>query len=118
MANFKNLPSGNQKGKTLYNAGIVKGIVALAVSEVGGVAIDSKRKEEKRCYDGIRLDFNKNGIDVDVNINVYYGFNVPDVAFNIQQNIKHCVESMSEYKIHSCDVHVLSVIFDNKDIAD
>jgi len=104
-------PSGSQsKGKVVYNIGIVKGIVCLAVEDVSGVAIQNKKRSGKGGPDGIKVIINNEGISVDVSVNIYYGYNVPDVAFNIQQNIKHSVESMTKYKIDSVDVKVSGVI--------
>lgn len=116
MSVFKHIPTGGQKGKITYNAGIVSGIVSLAVSEVDGVALLYKKKRGfiKRSgtkKEGVKINFEDDGIYVDVSIKVYYGYNVPDIAFKIQQNIKHNVESMSEFKIANVDVHVLGVIF-------
>jgi uncharacterized alkaline shock family protein YloU len=116
MAAFKHIPTNGQKGKITYNAGIVSGIVSLAVSEVDGVALLYKNKKSliKRRNtrkEGVKINFEKDGIYVDVTIKVYYGNNVPDIAFKIQQNIKHNVESMSEFKIANVDVHVLGIIF-------
>ncbi|MBO6262644.1 MAG: Asp23/Gls24 family envelope stress response protein [Clostridia bacterium] len=50
-------------------------------------------------------------MNVSVIVNIYYGYSIPDVAYNIQQNIKHSVESMSKYKIGNIDVKVNGVIF-------
>jgi uncharacterized alkaline shock family protein YloU len=116
MATFKHIPTNGQKGKITYNAGIVSGIVSLAVSEVDGVALLYKNKKSliKRGNtkkEGVKINFEKDGIYVDVSIKVYYGYNVPDIAFKIQQNIKHNVEAMSEFKIANVDVHVFGIIF-------
>jgi len=116
MATFKHIPTNGQKGKITYNAGIVSGIVSLAVSEVDGVALLYKNKKNlirrgNTKKEGVKINFEKDGIYVDVSIKVYYGHNVPDIAFKIQQNIKHNVESMSEFKIANVDVHVLGIIF-------
>ena len=118
MAEQKKHTASETKGKTYYNAGIVKGMVSLAVSEVAGVAISTKGKKSAKFSDAIKLKFEDSGICVDVNVNVFTGYNVPDVAFNIQQNIKQSVESMSEYKITSVNVHVVSVIFSDDEIVE
>ena len=96
MPEPKKFSTAESKGKTYYNAGIVKGIVSLAVSEVAGVAISPKGKKATKISDAIKLKFGDTGISVDVFVNVYTGYTVPDVAFNIQQNIQQSVESMSE----------------------
>ena len=40
-----------------------------------------------------------------------YGYNVPSLAFRIQQSIKHNVESMTKYKVDKVDVHIQDVNF-------
>ena len=44
MATFRWNTEEKQSGKTVYNAGIVKGIVAIAVSEVEGTLPLPKRR--------------------------------------------------------------------------
>ncbi len=98
-------PDSTQKGKISYNAGIVSGIVSLAVSEVDGVdLLNTKNK-------GIKLFFEKQGIVADISVKVDYGYNVPSLAFRIQQSIKHNVESMTKYKVDKVDVHIQDVNF-------
>ncbi len=118
MAEPKKISTNESKGKTFYNAGIVKGIVSLAVSEVAGVAISPKGKKSNKLSDAIKLKFGDNGICVDVFVNVYTGYTVPDVAFNIQQNIKQSVESMSEYKISEVNVHIAGVIIADDEVVE
>lgn len=97
--------SSSQKGKISYNSDIVNGIVALAISEVDGVSLLSTKNK------GIKLTFDKQGIVADISVKVDYGYNVPSLAFRIQQSIKHNVESMTKYKVDKVDVHVQDVDF-------
>ncbi len=97
--------SGGQKGKITYNSDIVSGIVVLSLKETEGIElIPSKSK-------GIKICFEKEGVFVDISVIAHYGYNVPDLAFRIQQSIKQMVESMTKYKIAKVDVHVQSVVF-------
>lgn len=105
MAHIRRDPSSTQKGKVSYNSGIVSGIVALAISEVEGVSLLSTKNK------GIKLTFDKQGIIADIGVRVDYGYNVPSLAFRIQQSIKHNVESMTNYKVAKVDVHVDDVVF-------
>lgn len=98
-------PDNTQKGKISYNAGIVSGIVSLAVSEVDGVSLLNTKSK------GIKLFFEKQGIAADISVKVDYGYNVPSLAFRIQQSIKHNVESMTKYKVDKVDVHIQDVNF-------
>ncbi len=104
MAIFKRVPPDGQKGKVSYNSGIVSGIVNLAVSEVEGVEMLAGKK-------GLKLYFEKNGIFADISVKMDYGYNVPEVAFKIQQTVKHNVEAMTKYKVAKVDVSVVGVDF-------
>ena len=107
MSVYKRRTEDDNKGKVVYNVGIVKGIVRLAVEDVAGVAIRKKKKNS----DDIKVEVAGGNINVYVTVDVLYGYSVPDVAYDIQQNIKHSVESMSKYKIGDVDVKVNGVIF-------
>lgn len=105
MAHFKRDPNSTQKGKVSYNSGIVSNIVALAISEVEGVRLLPAKNKS------IRLSFEKDGIVADISVKVDYGYNVPSLAFRIQQSIKHNVESMTNYKVAKIDVYIQDVDF-------
>lgn len=105
MAHIRRDPNSTQKGKISYNSGIVSGIVALAISEVEGVRLLPAKNKS------IKLTFDKQGITADISVKVDYGYNVPSLAFRIQQSIKHNVESMTNYKVAKVDVHVQDVDF-------
>ena len=105
MASIKYNNTNGQKGKITYNSDIVSGIVVLSLQETEGIQlVPSKSK-------GIKLNFEKDGVFVDISVIVCYGYNVPEVAYRIQQTIKQMVESMTHYKIAKVDVHVQSVVF-------
>ena len=97
--------SSRLKGKITYDAGIVDGIVALAIKEVDGVTLLNTKNN------GVRLAFEKNGIVADISVKVDYGYNVASLAFRIQQSIKHNVESMTKYKVDKINVHIQDVDF-------
>ncbi len=103
MAIFRRVPPDGQKGKVSYNSGIVSKIISLAVSEIEGVEMVPGTKR------GLRLYFEKDGVYADISVRVDYGFTVPEVAFKIQQSVKHNVEAMTKYKVAKVDVYVVGV---------
>ena len=106
MLNIKLDSNESQDGKVVYNAGIVHDIVALAVQEVeGAMPLPGKRN-------GISLFIEKDGIYADVSVVVKYGYNVPEIAYRIQQTVKQSVENMTDYKVVSVDVHFQDVVFE------
>ena len=106
MFNIKINAKDNQSGKVVYNAGIVHNIVALAIGEVEGAMLVQGKKN------GISLYLEKDGIYADVSVGVKYGYNVPEIAYRIQQSVKQSVENMTKYKVAEVDVHVRDVDFD------
>lgn len=112
-----NVNASESRGKVVYNESIVKGIVAIAVTNVEGVATN-QGKNGFSLKDNIKIVSDKDGISVSVSVNVFYGYNIPDVAYNIQNGIKESVESMSKYKISKVDVFVSDVVFEEKVVSD
>ena len=107
MSNIK-LSTDDKSGKVVYNAGIVRGIVALAISEVEGAEPLPGKKS------GISLYIEKDGIYVDVSIVVKFGTEVPELAklaYRVQQSIKQNVENMTKYRVAKVDVHVQDVVY-------
>ena len=60
---------------------------------------------------GIVLFLEKDGIYADVSVVVEYGYNVPELAYRIQQSVKQNVENMTKYKVAKVDVHIEDVVF-------
>lgn len=104
MAHVRYNPNTKQNGKVIYNESIVNSIASLAVNEVEGAELVSGKK-------GIRLYFEKEGVYADISVIVKYGYNIPELAFRIQQIIKQNVESMTVYKIAKVNVHIQGVVF-------
>ena len=105
MSNIRLTSNNKQSGKIVYNTGIVQNIVALAVAEVEGVIPTQGKK------DGVSLYLEKDGVYVDISVVVKYGYNVPDLAYRIQQTVKQSVENMTHFKVAEVDVHIQDVVF-------
>ena len=136
MAYFKHVPEGDN-GKIIYNRSIVNGIVLLAMSEIEGVeavaastpsiseiegveaatAGSVKKRRGKNAKRSVRVTYTKNGMDVDVFVKINQNASVSDMAFKIQENIKHNVEAMTEYRLNKINVRVSGVIFDEEPAA-
>ena len=105
MFNIRLNTKDTQSGKIVYNAGIVYNIVALAIAEVeGALPLDGKKN-------GISLFLEKDGIYADVSVVVKYGYNVPELAYRIQQSVKQSVENMTHYRVAEVNVHVRDIEF-------
>ena len=105
MSNFKLTDENTQFGKTVYNASIIQNIVEIAVVEVEG-ALPAQGKKNT-----VILRQEADGIRADVSIVVRHGFNVPEIAYRVQQSVKQSVENMTQFKVSVVDVHVEDVVF-------
>ena len=119
----KNEDSKN-KGKITLDKNILVSIINLATKEINGVeSLGNKRrpfykKLFSRYDDGVKVVFEKNGaLTIDVFVNIYVGFSVPDIAFRVQENIRNSLATMVALKPLKINVHILDVECD-KEVAD
>lgn len=117
----------NQDGTVSFATEVVATIAGLAATEVDGVASMSSpssgfadmftRKNTRNFTKGVRIDLDGNKVTVDITIVVDYGSPVPDVARNIQENVKKAIETMSGLDVRSVDVHVSGISFEREQRA-
>ena len=91
----------NPEGTVSFATDVVATIAGLAANEIEGVASMTSatssladiltRKASRNYTKGVRVDISNNKVSVDVNIVVEYGSPVPDVARNIQENVKKAI---------------------------
>ena len=112
-----------KKENVTYKKKVIFSIVSLATQEI--YCVDSisrnsvsvvKRVFKKNMNKGIIVTYDKNNkVNIDVFINVKFGYSVKDVSFRVQENIKQSVESMTEDKVGQINVHIVGVIFNEND---
>lgn len=103
MSNIKLGSEQLQSGKVVYNASIIEGIVAIAVKEVEGVARLAGKQN------GIVLRHDKESVFAEVSVVAKSGYNVPELAYRIQQSVIHGIENMTFFKVAKVDVHVADI---------
>ena len=109
------------KGKITLDRNILVSIINLATKEINGVeSVGSKhrplyKRMFNRCDDGVEVKFEKNGaLTIDVYINIYIGFNVPDIAFRVQENIRNSLATMVALKPMKINAHIMDVECDRE----
>lgn len=63
-------------------------------------------------YKGIKIVQEDQGVTVDIHIVVDYGVKIPEVAWNVQENVKKEIESITGLKIKAVNIFVQGVSFD------
>ena len=117
----------NPNGTVSFATEVVATIAGLAATEVEGVSSMSNqnagladmfsRKNTRNFTKGVHIDLEGNSVTVDVSITVEYGSPVPDVARNIQENVKKAIETMSGLDVKNVDVHVTGISFEREQRA-
>ena len=85
-----------------------KGVAELS----GGIgySITKTLLGKEQLSKGIKIDQSDEGITLDVYIIVYYGARIPEIAWQIQRNVKDSIQTLSERKVNAVNVHVQGVI--------
>jgi uncharacterized alkaline shock family protein YloU len=117
-------PQWSEKNGTVRIANEVVGIIAgLAATEVRGVAgmsggvVDgiSELLKKKSLSKGVRVEVGEKEAAVDLYVVIEYGARIPDVAINIQENVKRAIEGMTGLKVVEVNVHIQGVQFQQEE---
>jgi uncharacterized alkaline shock family protein YloU len=118
-----NATSISNKGKVICNKNILLSIINLAAKEISEVsrlnesfASQVSKLFSNNLYEGVKIAYTKDGIVINVYLNVYYGVKVSDVVYKVQESIKNGISSMIDIKLSSINVHVVGVDFKKEQI--
>lgn len=105
-------------GDVSFNKDIILSVIRLATNEISGVSslAESFGSTLKRWFnnnynEGVKIYYNNTRVGVHVYINVYFGNNVSEIAYRVQENIKNALTSTLDIEIDKINVHVLGVDF-------
>jgi uncharacterized alkaline shock family protein YloU len=86
----------------------VKGIVGMSASLVGGITQILSGK--KNLSKGVKVSVGESSAAIDLYVVVEYGVRIPDVALEVQENVKKAVESMTGLNVSAVSIHVQNVL--------
>lgn len=104
-------------GAVRIHKNVVASIASLAATEVEGVKrIGGDFKSgllelvgQKTAF-AIKVEFDKNEeVDVEIPIIIKYGFNIPDVASKIQENVRSALEKMTSLSVKDININVQGI---------
>ena len=101
-------------GRTNFRSGLVDNVVALAATEVAGVAGISKcfssfKLRPFNKASGVKITYDKDGVVIDVCISIQYGYSAADVSYRVQENVINAAGSMLDKKIKTVNVRITHV---------
>ncbi|WP_096201198.1 Asp23/Gls24 family envelope stress response protein [Bacillus sp. FJAT-45350] len=108
-------------GKVEISPEVIEVIAGIAASEVEGVANMRgnfasgvvERLGKKNHGKGVKVDLGEEGITVDVSVVMIYGVSIPEVAKQIQNNIKQTLQTMTAIDLQAVNVHIVGVQFES-----
>ena len=116
----------NQTGYTLENGNmgqvqiadeVVAIIAGLAATEVEGVASMAgnitnelvSKLSKKSLSKGIRVKVEDGIVNVNVALNIAYGYSVPKTCKKVQEKVKAAIENMTGLEVEKVDIQIANV---------
>lgn len=84
----------------------VPGVTGMSGGIAGGIAEALGRKNLSK---GVKVEVGEKEAAIDLYIIVDYGYRIPDVAWSIQEKVKHAVEDMTGLNVVEVNIHIQGV---------
>ncbi len=116
----ENILTNNTKGEIKVSTEVISVISGMAVNEIEGVAslaedTDSTVYSKKMLSRGISVETKNDEMTVTLNLVVKYGYQVDEVAREVQLKVKDSLENMIGFPLKSVNVIVVGVDFSEVD---
>lgn len=114
-------------GNVKISVDVVSTIAGIAASQISGVAgmylsfaggIAEKFGAKKNASKGVKVEMTDGSVRIDIYIVVDYGVRIPELAWEIQENVKNNVETMTGLEVEKVNIHIEGVSFDNPEKED
>lgn len=109
--------SRNELGIVRIHKNVIASISSIAALEIEGVKnIDKDLKSSlfevigQKSFSAIKVDISKNEeVRVEVPLIIKYGYNVPEVAGRVQENVRQALEKMSNLCVKDININVRGI---------
>ena len=110
-------------GNIKISVDVVSTIAGIATNEIEGVAgmygtfaggIAEMLGAKKSPSKGVKVDLNGNNAIVDLYIVVDYGVRIPELAWEVQENVKNNIETMTGLDVQKVNIHIEGVSFEKE----
>ena len=90
----------------------IEGVAGMSGGIAGGIAEMLGRKNLSK---GVQVEVGETEAAVDLYVVMKYGVKIPDVAWDIQENVKQAIENMTGLNVVEVNVHVQGVNFETEE---
>ena len=105
---------------------VVGVIAALAATEVAGIVgmsgglvgeITEILTTKKSLSKGVKVNVGESSATIDLFMVVEYGIKIPEVAMQVQENVKKAVESMTGLTVSDINIHVQGISLPKQEVV-
>lgn len=93
-------------------AGEINGVAGMSGGVVGGIA--EKLGAKKSPQKGVKVSVTPEGAVIDLFIVVDFGVRIPELAWEVQENVKNSVETMTGIDVLKVNIRIEGVSFDKE----
>ncbi|ABR48653.1 protein of unknown function DUF322 [Alkaliphilus metalliredigens QYMF] len=86
----------------------IKGVAGMSGGLAGGIA---EMLGKKSLSKGVKLEVKERDASIDLYIILEYGTKIPDVSWEIQNNVKKTIETMTGLSVLEVNIHVQGINF-------
>ena len=108
-------------GKVTFADEVIAIIAGIAATEIPGVSMSGgiagdivERLGKKNLSKGVKVEVGEKETAIDLFVVVDYGVRIPEVAWNIQENVKKAVENMTGLNVIEVNIHIQGVNFEKE----
>ena len=113
--------SSDEKGQVQISNEVVTIIAGLAATEVKGVAsmvgnITNELVSKlgiKNLSKGVKIAIENDTVNVDLALNLDYGFSIPKTCGPVQEKVKTTIESKTGLKVENVNIKIANVTMEN-----
>ena len=112
----------NKVGEVQIADEVIATIAALAATEVEGVASMSgnitkelvNKLGKKNLSRGVKIEVDTENVEVDLALQVEYGYSIPSVSQLVQEKVKSAIETMTGLTVSMVNIRIVSVNVEKK----
>ena len=112
----------NKVGEVQIADEVIATIAALAATEVEGVASMSgnitkelvNKLGKKNHSRGVKIEVDTENVEVDLALQVEYGYSIPSVSQLVQEKVKSAIETMTGLTVSMVNIRIVSVNIEKK----
>ncbi len=109
--------SRNDLGVVRIHRNVIASISSIAAMEIDGVKSVAKNLRSgllefvgQKSFASIKVDISKNEeVKVEVPLIIKYGYNIPEVAGRVQENVRLALEKMSNLSVKDININVRGI---------